>query len=78
MSTLPPLTPPPGFEQLSKDQQIDYVQQLWDMILELPDDVPSPEWHLEIVRDRIASKESNSVRAWNEVKQSLQDKYREL
>jgi hypothetical protein len=75
MSTLHPLTPPPGFEQLSKEQQIDYVQQLWDIILEVSEDVPTPDWHLEIVRDRLASKDSSSTCSWSEVKQRLQDKY---
>jgi hypothetical protein len=75
MSTVAPLLPPPGFEQLSKDQQIDYVQQLWDMILPLPEDMPSPEWHLEIVRDRILTQNAASFQDWNDVKQSLEGKY---
>jgi hypothetical protein len=75
MSTVAPLLPPPGFEQLSKDQQIDYVQQLWDMILTLPEDMPSPEWHLEVVRDRISTQNATNLQSWDEVKQSLENKY---
>jgi hypothetical protein len=76
MSTLAPLIPPPGFEQLTKDQQIDYVQQLWDMVLTLPTDSSSPEWHLEIVHDRILSQ--TTTRSWDEAKQTLQGKYGEF
>lgn len=43
MSTFQSLSLPPGFEQLSKEQQIDYVPQLWDMIIALPDEVPVSE-----------------------------------
>ena len=59
MSITQPLTLLPGFEQLSKDQQIDYVQQLWEVIAAHPDEVPVPEWHLEIVRDRMNSPRLN-------------------
>ena len=77
MSLFSSLSLPPGFEQLSKEQQIDYVQQLWDMILTAPDEVPVPEWHLEVVRDRVASRNQAQLNDWNEVKQRLQNKYRE-
>ena len=77
MSIPQPLALPPGFEQLSKDQQIDYIQQLWDLILTVPDEVPVPEWHLEIVRERVSSQATAPSRPWGEVKQRLLDKYRE-
>ncbi len=76
MSTLAPLIPPPGFEQLSKDQQIDYVQQLWDMVLAVPEDIRSPEWHLEIVHDRASSQ--TTLQSWDSVKQTLESKYGEF
>jgi hypothetical protein len=34
--------PPPGFDQLSVDEQIDYVQSLWDRIAASSDQVPVP------------------------------------
>jgi len=77
MSISGPLALPPGFEQLSKEQQIDYVQQLWDLIVAVPEQIPVPEWHLEIVRDRVSSHETAQTNTWNEVKQRLMSKYRE-
>lgn len=77
MSISQPLALPPGFEQLSKDQQIDYVQQLWDLILAIPDQVPVPVWHLEVVRERVASQDAAQLSQWSEVKQRLLSKYRE-
>lgn len=77
MSPPEPLAPPPGFEQLSKNQQIDYVQQLWDLITAVPDEMPMPEWHLEIVRERVASQTTTQFSTWSEAKQRLLSKYRE-
>jgi hypothetical protein len=34
--------PPPGFDALSVDEQMDYVQSLWDHIAARPEDVPCP------------------------------------
>ncbi len=54
MSRTLPL-PPPGFDALSVEEQIDYVQSLWDHIAVRPEQVPIPEWHREIVNERLKS-----------------------
>jgi putative addiction module component (TIGR02574 family) len=45
---------PPGFSELSKEEQIRYVQALWDRIAEHPDDVPVLESHLTLAEERLA------------------------
>jgi len=45
---------PPGFDKLSKAEQIRYLQALWDRISKNPGDVPVPESHLEIAEQRLA------------------------
>jgi len=37
--------PPPGFDALTVDEQIDYLQSLWDRIAAKPEQVPVPDWH---------------------------------
>jgi hypothetical protein len=37
--------PPAGFDDLPVEDQIDYVQSLWDRIAANLDQVPVPEWH---------------------------------
>lgn len=54
MSQALPL-PPPGFDSLSIDEQIDYVQSLWDHIAARPEDIPVPDWHREILTERLES-----------------------
>ena len=59
MSQALPL-PPPGFEALSVDEQIDYVQSLWDHIAARPEDVPVSDWHREILAKRLTAHRANS------------------
>jgi hypothetical protein len=77
MAISQPLSPPPGFEQLTKVQQIDYVQQLWDLIVDSEGELPVPDWHLEEVRRRVDSQGDVSRSSWDDVKQRLMGKYGE-
>lgn len=46
---------PPGFSELSKQEQIRYLQALWDRIVEHPGELPVPESHLALAEERLAS-----------------------
>lgn len=58
MSKMVPI-PPPGFDDLSVDEQIDFVQSLWDRIAATSEQVPVPEWHRRIIRERLAAYNAN-------------------
>ena len=45
--------PPPGFDDLSIDEKIDYLQSLWDRIAATPETLPVPDWHREIIDERV-------------------------
>lgn len=45
---------PPGFSDLSKAEQVRYLQALWDQISENPDDIPVSESHLALAEARLA------------------------
>ncbi len=77
MPPVPQIAIPPGFEQLSKEEQIHYVQELWDIITAVPEEVSTPQWHLNIVRERLNSHNPEQVSSWDEVKQYLLSKYRD-
>jgi len=72
MSQALPL-PPPGFDALSVEEQIDYVQSLWDHIAARPEDVPVPDWHREILTERLAAHraEDGKGREWKEFEKDL-------
>lgn len=44
---------PSGFNQLSKAEQVRYLQALWDQISEHPDEIPIPESHLQLAENRL-------------------------
>ena len=65
--------PPPGFDELPVEDKIDYVQALWDRIAARQEDVPVPEWHREVLKERVAAFEANpdEGRLWEEVEADL-------
>ena len=68
--------PPPGFDDLTPDDQIDYVQSLWDRIAAKPDQVPVPDWHRQVIRQRIADQKASPSegRPWEEVREEIRSK----
>lgn len=49
--TLP--MPPPGFDELSSEEQMNYVDALWTYVISHTEHVQIPEWHREIISERI-------------------------
>lgn len=72
MSTRVPW-PPSGFDDLSPDEKVDYVQSLWDRIAASDDRVPVPEWHKVIIRQRVADPDSDlgELRDWTQVREHI-------
>jgi putative addiction module component (TIGR02574 family) len=68
--------PPPGFETLSVDKQIEYVESLWDRIVE-QSPVPLPEWQRELLDERLKAYRADPTagRPWTEVRAELERKY---
>jgi putative addiction module component (TIGR02574 family) len=54
---------PPGFVELSKAEQVLYLQRLWDRIAEKPGEIPVPESHLELAEERLAEYRRDPTRA---------------
>lgn len=45
---------PTGFSELTKAEQIRYLQALWDRIAERPGEIPVPESHIQLAEQRLA------------------------
>lgn len=54
---------PAGFSDLSKAEQIRYLQALWDRIAERPGEIPVPESHLALAEERLAEYRRDPSRA---------------
>lgn len=74
----PAKTPPPGFDQLSVDEQIVYLQGLWDRISADPSKVPIPDWHRDVLRDRLRGLAAHPEDAepWPVVRERLERRLR--
>ena len=68
--------PPPGFDDLSVDEKIDYLQSLWDRIAATPETIPVPEWHREILDERLKDLEADpdAGESWEVVQERLRKK----
>jgi putative addiction module component (TIGR02574 family) len=68
--------PPPGFDDLSIDEQIDCLELLWERIATSPAPVAVPEWHREVISERLRDIESdpNSGDEWEVVQKLLRDR----
>jgi len=64
--------PPPGFDELSVDEQLEYVERLWDHIAARPERVPVPDGHRAVIKERLNS--DSSGRPWAEVRRDIEKK----
>ena len=63
--------PPPGFDDLTVDEKVNYVQSLWDRIAAKPETVPVPEWHLDLIEQRLRRDRPGIGRPWTEIRDEL-------
>lgn len=54
---------PSGFGDLSKAEQIQYLQALWDRISRRPEEVPVPPSHVELAETRLREHRQSPDRA---------------
>jgi putative addiction module component (TIGR02574 family) len=75
-----PAMPPPGFDDLSSEEKLDYIQALWARFTARAEDVPVPDWHREVIAERLADHErgEGTARPWDEVRRDLQAKLRDV
>jgi len=53
--------PPPGFDDLSADEQAEYAGELWDRVTLREHEINVPDWHMEIVQERLARYERDGM-----------------
>lgn len=68
--------PPPGFDDMPVEEQIEYVQALWERIAAHPERVPVPDWHREELDRRLDDLEKNPDDgvSWDVVKAQLRSR----
>ena len=70
--------PPPGFDALPVEDQIEYVQSLWDRIAATVGQVPLQEWQRAVLEERLAAhrRAPGEARPWEEVIERVQQRFR--
>jgi Putative addiction module component len=69
-----PKLPPPGFDEMSPEAQLDYINGLWGRVLAHPEALPVPDWHRAILAERLAEYRAGKAgvgRSWQEVRRDL-------
>lgn len=71
--------PPPGFDELTVEKKLDYLESLCDRITDRPDAVPVPDWHLEVIEERLNKGQAGSQvnRSWDNFRDELRAKLRQ-
>src|SRR5688572_19430596 len=64
---------PPEFTSASKEQQIEFVHELWDQIARNPGTVPVSEEHKLILKERLAAyrEDTRQGKPWHEVRDQI-------
>jgi len=65
--------PPDGFEDLTPDEKVQYVQDLWDHVVADASKVPVPDWHRRILDERLAEYRAapHEGKGWTEVRDQI-------
>jgi putative addiction module component (TIGR02574 family) len=71
--------PPAGFDELTMEEKLDYLESLWDRIAARPETVPVPDWHLEVIEQRTHKGQAGSRngRSWDDFREELRAKLRQ-
>jgi putative addiction module component (TIGR02574 family) len=65
--------PPEGFDELPVEDQILYVESLWNRIAADPRRVPVPSWHKEVLEERLA--DAVASQPWNDLRDAVRAKF---
>ena len=68
-----PIIAPSGFDELSVEEKLDYLDALWARVVSKPEQIPVPDWHRKILAERLAaySAGKGSSRPWSEFRDEM-------
>lgn len=61
-------------EKLPFEERLRLAEALWDSLAREPERVPVPDWHRELIRDRLAADdaEPDTTETWEEVRGQIE------
>ncbi len=66
----------PTLERLSVSERLDLIERIWDTLPESVEPSDVPDWHIEILKERLAEAEANPGEGitWEEFKAKMRAK----
>ena len=66
--------PPPGFDDLTAEEKLDYVSALWNRVVQALDTLPLSDAQRVLVRERLAAHRANpdAARPWSEARRDIE------
>ena len=58
---------------LSVEQRLELVERVWDTLVDTPEQIPVPSWHIDAIDQALTARErdANSGSSWEEVKERI-------
>ena len=66
--------PPPGFDQLSVEEQMEYVEALWEYVSLGADKAEIPDQHRRIIETRLKESRGLGEKTWEDFEKELDSK----
>ena len=65
-----------SLEKLSVAEKLELMERLWDDLSRRPGDVPSPQWHADVLAERIAAVRDGRTDfvQWDDAKKRLRER----
>ncbi|MBI2805776.1 MAG: addiction module protein [Planctomycetes bacterium] len=65
-----------GIDRMTVSERLDLIAAIWDSIPEPANASDAPEWHMEEIKRRLATADSDpkGSKPWNEIKARLEKK----
>jgi putative addiction module component (TIGR02574 family) len=62
--------------QLPPAERLRLVEEIWESLAQSPDVVPVPDWHRELLDDRLADPAEQGTRTWEQVQENARRRQR--
>lgn len=62
--------------QLPPAERLQLVEEIWESLAQSPDAVPVPEWHRELLDDRLTDPAEQATQTWEQVQENARRRQR--
>lgn len=69
--------PPPGLDELTAEERVEYAQRLWDRVATNLNNLPAEDWQIDLAKERLGEHRANpgSAVEWSEIYGRLRKRF---